>query len=242
MKRIAYIGLAMSTLALRSWASAQNASTGTSPSTSVTPSSGATTSASAASSSSATPVATAVPSATAQGAQAQDQPLGDFARKIHSKDADAPTPKAKVFDNDNLPMDDKISVVGQAPDASSTASVPVTKAGDGKDASKGSGDDDAAKKQAEWKGWQDKISGQKNQIDLASRELDVLQREYQLRAAEIYADAGNRLRNSADWDKKDAEYKQQIADKQKAVDDAKQKLNDMQEEAHKAGVPSSMTE
>jgi hypothetical protein len=237
MKRIAYIGLAMSTLALGSWASAQNASTGTSPSPSATPSSSATTSASAASSSSATPVATAIPSATAQSAQAQDQPLGDFARKIHSKDTDAAKPKAKVFDNDNLPMDDKISVVGQPADPNSAA--PDSKTGDAKTPAKM---DDAAKKQAEWKSWQDKISGQKNQIDLASRELDVLQREYQLRAAEMYADAGNRLRNSAEWDKKDAEYKQQIADKQKAVDDAKQKLSDLQDQAQRAGVPSTMTE
>jgi LAS superfamily LD-carboxypeptidase LdcB len=56
----------------------------------------------------------------------------------------------------------------------------------------------------------------------------------------MYADAGNRIRNSAQWDKQDADYKQKIADKQKAVDDAKQKLEEMQEEARKAGVPSSM--
>jgi hypothetical protein len=70
----------------------------------------------------------------------------------------------------------------------------------------------------------------------------VLQREYQLRAAAIYADAGNRMRNSADWDKQDAQYKQQIADKQKALDEAKQKLDDLDEEARKAGAPSSVRE
>ena len=74
------------------------------------------------------------------------------------------------------------------------------------------------------------------------RELDVLQREYKLRVADMYADAGNRLRNSADWDKQDAQYKQQLADKQQALDDAKQKLDDLQEEARKAGVPSSVRE
>jgi hypothetical protein len=77
---------------------------------------------------------------------------------------------------------------------------------------------------------------------LLQRELDVLQREYQIRAAAMYGDAGNRLRNSADWDKQDAQYKQQIADKQKALDDAKQKQDEMQEEARKAGVPSSVRE
>ena len=67
----------------------------------------------------------------------------------------------------------------------------------------------------------------------------MLQREYRMRAAAMYADVGNRLRNSTQWDKEDADYKQKIADKQKAVDDDKQKLDDMQEEARKAGVPSS---
>jgi hypothetical protein len=163
--------------------------------------------------------------------------LGDYARKVH-KD---PTAKAKpkVFDNDNLPTDDKLSVVGQATSADSNSTPAATS--DGK-AKPGSPEDADAKKQAEWKGWQDKIAGQKNSIDLASRELDVLQKEYQLRAAAMYADVGNRLRNSTSWDKEDADYKQKIADKQKAVDDAKQKLDDMVEEARKAGVPAAMRE
>jgi hypothetical protein len=163
--------------------------------------------------------------------------LGDYARKVH-KD---PTAKAKpkVFDNDNLPTDDKLSVVGQATSADSNSTPAATS--DGK-AKLGSPEDADAKKQAEWKGWQDKIAGQKNSIDLASRELDVLQKEYQLRAAAMYADVGNRLRNSTAWDKEDADYKQKIADKQKSVDDAKQKLDDMVEEARKAGVPAAMRE
>ncbi|HZW79297.1 MAG TPA: hypothetical protein VFF50_02390 [Candidatus Deferrimicrobiaceae bacterium] len=160
--------------------------------------------------------------------------LGDYARKLH-KD---PTAKAKpkVFDNDNLPKDDKLSVVGEPTPADATA-----KTTDDKDAA-GKADDDKTKKQTEWKDWQDKLSAQKNAIDLSSRELDVLQKEYQLRAAAMYGDAGNRMRNSAEWDKEDADFKQKIADKQKAVDDAKQKLDDMQEEARKAGVPAAMRE
>lgn len=177
--------------------------------------------------------------------------LGDYARKVR-KDPNTKT-KPKVFDNDNLPTSDKLSVVGQPADSSEAQSADSgvkTSTPGGKDASKDANaskpavpaDDAEAKKQAAWKAWQDKLGSQKNSIDLASRELDVLQKEYQLRAAAMYADAGNRLRNSADWDKQDAEYKQQIADKQKAVDDAKQKLDDMEEEARKAGVPAAMRE
>ncbi len=163
--------------------------------------------------------------------------LGDYARKVHKDPAVKSKPKV-VFDNDNLPKEDKLSVVGESVASDVNANAKTT---DDKDAA-GNADEDQAKKQAEWKSWQDKLSSQKNAIDLSSRELDVLQKEYQLRAAAIYGDAGNRFRNAAAWDKEDADFKQKIADKQKAVEDAKQKLDDMQEEARKAGVPAAMRE
>jgi hypothetical protein len=168
--------------------------------------------------------------------------LGTYARAVR-KDPAAKA-KPKVYDNDNLPTEDKLSVVGDtvAANAANNTAAP----GDNKDASAtkpaASPDDDAAKKQAAWKDWQGRLTTQKGSIDLASRELDVLQKEYQLRAAAMYADVGNRMRNAAEWDKEDADYKQKIADKQKAVNDAKQKLDDMQEEARKAGVPAAMRE
>jgi hypothetical protein len=170
-------------------------------------------------------------------APAQDQSsLGDYARKIR-KDPGMPKARPKVFDNDNLPVEDKLSVIGEK-----SADIAVAAPADDKSAAGASADDDQAKKQAAWKSWQTKVTAQKDTIDLATRELDVLQREYQLRAAAMYADAGNRIRNSADWDKQDADYKQKIADKQKAVEDAKQKLTSMQEDARKDGVPSAMVE
>jgi hypothetical protein len=184
--------------------------------------------------------------------------LADYARKVR-KDTGATKAKPKVFDNDNLPKDDKLSVVGQQPVAEAKSVAAAENTGektaapaDGKSATEAKAatpakpaaesEDEKAKKQAEWKNWQDKLAKQKDQISLASRELDVTQREYQLRAAAMYADVGNRLRNSGQWDKEETTYKQQIAEKQKALDDAKQKLEDMKEEAHKAGVPPSMTE
>jgi hypothetical protein len=184
-------------------------------------------------------------------AQTQDQsPLGDYARTVRkdtTKDT-SPKAKAKVFDNDNLPKDDKLSVVGtpataDANDNSTPASGDKAAANTGgNNAAAGKPEDDAARKQVEWKAWQGKLASQKDAIDLAARELDVLQREYQLRAAQMYADVGNRLRNSTQWDKQDADYKQKIADKQKALDDAKQKFEDMQEDARRAGVPAAMRE
>jgi len=171
--------------------------------------------------------------------------LGEYARQVR-KGPDG-KPKPKVFDNDNLPQNEKLSVVGTAtPEAGpGTRAEESTNAATKPDAAAANDPNknkDQAAREAEMKQWADKISAQQQAIDLLTRELDVLQREYQVRAAAMYADAGNRLRNSGDWDKQDAQYKQQIADKQKALDDAKQKLDDLQEEARKAGVPSSVRE
>ncbi len=185
---------------------------------------------------------------TAAGAQS----LGDYAREVRKEKPQKP-PAAKHFDNDNLPKDEHISVVGQpaaapAGDAANAAAKPDDSTKDAdqskpdqkKDAQ--SGKDEAGKHQPADQDWQEKINTQKNQIDLLTRELDVLQREYRIRAAAFYADAGNRLRNSGPWDKQDAQYKQDIDVKQKALDAAKQKLDDLQEQARKAGVPSSVRE
>jgi hypothetical protein len=198
--------------------------------------------------------------------------LGAYARQVRKDPGTSSKPK--VYDNDNLPKDDKLSVVGTAtpsdnsadakpeesdntntntntntnantaaPAAGETKPGADTKSGEAKPPTAAKpGDEDDAAKQAAWKQWGDKVTAQKDQIDLTARELDVLQREYQIRAAAMYADAGNRMRNEADWDKQDAQYKQQIADKQKALDDAKQKLEDIQEDARKAGAPSSVRE
>jgi len=188
-------------------------------------------------------------------AGAQNQPtaqsgdstnLADYARKTR-KDPAAKN-KPKVYDNDNLPKDDKLSVVGTpSPEAASAApaeSGDKASAGTAAPADKATGtpEKNEAEKQAEYKQWQEKITAQKEKIDLLQREFDVLQKEYQLRAAAMYADVGNRLRNQTQWDKQDADYKEKIADKQKALDQAKQGLDDMQEAARRAGVPAGMRE
>ena len=183
----------------------------------------------------------------------QGPSLGDYARQVR-KGPEAKT-KARVFDNDNLPTQDKLSVVGNATPSpepapeqkpAEAAGAAPAAGGEAKSAAANPPADtskmDQAGKEAAWKQWGDRIKAQQDTIDLLTRELDVLQREYQIRAAAMYSDVGNRLRNSGDWDKQDAQYKQQIADKQKAVDDAKQKLEDLREEARKAGVPSSVRE
>jgi len=201
-------------------------------------------------------------------AVAQDASLGDLARQARKHKGQKP-PAVKKYDNDNLPVNDKLSVVGpesaETTDASATANgdepAPAAESSDksGTPAAEKSGEsasapkstnaedkkstgDEQAQKQQMFKDWQHKIHEQQNQVDLLNRELDVANREYRLRSAAFYADAGNRLRNAVSWDKEDAQYKDQIAEKQKRLEEAKKQLEGMQEEARRAGVPSSMRE
>ena len=175
--------------------------------------------------------------------------LGDYARNAR-KDKKPTT--TKQYDNDNLPTTDKLSIVGNPPatpdqaNAATAGSQPAAdqpaQTADADKKPEVKTDQTPQERQKGYDQWKQKISAQKDKIDMLSREMDVTQREYQLRAAAFYADAGNRLRNSGSWDKEDADYKQKLDEKKKALDDAKQQLDDMQEEARKSGVPSSARE
>jgi hypothetical protein len=205
----------------------------------------------------------AIVTITSAWAQEQDA-LTRYAREKRQQKQSQPAPK-KVFDNDNLPREEHISVVGNPPtDTTAGDNAEPTNSGeknaDGstpaaqpKDATAGNTDkvdpsktkldvtpgQSADDRQKSYDAWKKRIADQKEAVDLASRELDVMQREYRLRAAAVYADAGNRLRNAATWDKEDKQYKDQIAAKQKAVDAAKQQLADLQEQARRSGVPAN---
>lgn len=194
-----------------------------------------------------------VPVSRAQDTSAgqQQQSLGDYARNIRK---DKKPTSAKTFDNDNLPMEDKLSVVGNGSDGAPDNSA----SGPGSNGGTAQGSQDAAKapekmptvqpgqsqeeRQQVYDKWTQKISDQKSKVDDINHDLDLLQREYKLRAAELYGDAGSRLRNQTQWDKEDADYKQKIAEKQKDLDQAKQGMDDLEEDARKAGVPTSERE
>jgi len=176
---------------------------------------------------------------TASQATTTSEPsLGNYAR---AQKNDKKQQAAKRFDNDNLPREDKLSVVGNGSDSVDSASAPSAHqtAPAKKSPPAVTPGESAEQRQQVYDQWKDKLATQQSEIDLLSRELDVQQREYKLRAAEFYGDAGERLRNQASWDKEEADYKENIADKQKALDEAKQKLSDMQEDARRAGVPTS---
>lgn len=197
-------------------------------------------------------------------AQQSGDNLADYARAKKKEKQSEPAPK-KVYDNDNLPQTEHISVVGQEPAPEAAADTKrAADEGSKPDAGASSGQPNeegqvTADKQAKakiditpgqspedrdkaYEEWQKKIGEQKHQVELLERELDVVQREYKMRAAAVYADVGYRLRNSAQWDKQDKDYKAQIDAKQKDLDAAKKALADLQDQARKAGVPTKARE
>jgi hypothetical protein len=171
------------------------------------------------------------------GAAAQS--LGDYARAARKSKAKAePSSASRHFDNDNLPTNEHLSVVGPPPPSEADAVQATGSASSAQTKTPAAVDPAAAA--AERKKTADemkkKLDRQKEKIDSLNHELDLQQREYRLRAAAMYGDAGNRLRNAAQWDKDETQYKSDVEGKQKALDAARQELDQMQEQARKAGI------
>jgi hypothetical protein len=175
-------------------------------------------------------------------AQAQTQPLGDYARAV-KKTKRAPEKSLKTYDNDNLPDAGKLSVVGPAatesPSVSDDKGDSSKKADDSAQMKDGQSSEDRQKAIADFK---QKIDDQKGKVDLLSREVDVLQRELQVKKADFNSSTARTVQNPRGFDEEEAKYKQQIAGKQKLLDDAKAKLSGLQEQGRKEGVPNSAAE
>ncbi len=162
------------------------------------------------------------------------QSLGDVARANRSKKHATATTN---LDDDNFAR-------SSAPAAEPTAKADAA----GKDASKAedksAGSGDAKKEAADA---QDKkndqlknqIETQKKEIATLQRELDVAEREARLRAAAYYADAGVMLRDQARFAEDSRKAQAEIDNKKQALSAAQEKLGDLQEQARKAGLPSS---
>jgi hypothetical protein len=165
------------------------------------------------------------------------QSLGDYARAARKKKVE-PTSASRHFDNDNLPTNETLSVVGPPPPANANAgqgavsasSTPATKAATVDPAAA------AAERQKTADEWKKKLDEHKQKIDSLNHELDLDQREQHLRAAAYYGDAGTRLRDSAQYSKDEAQYRSDVDGKQKAVETARHELEEMQEQARKAGI------
>ena len=189
--------------------------------------------------------------------QGTSDSLGDYARAIKkTKNAPAPSAQKKVYENDNLPTNSSISVVGNASSASrdsankqtADASAPAGQAegpAGNKDEKKdpelkpGQSQDDRKKALDAWK---EKLAAQNDKVSGLAHEVELLQREFTVKSAEFYSNPANMAQHPRGFEKDNTDFKQKIADKQKELDSAKAKLSDMQDEARRAGAPNSTTE
>jgi hypothetical protein len=167
------------------------------------------------------------------------QSLGEQARQARANKPEAS--QAKVFTNDNMPTGGGITIVGQpAPAAPASASSTSAKASSAASTNvTATPAEDPSKAADKLKA---DVQAQKDEISRLQRELDISTREWKLRQAAYYADAGNQLRDPKAWADQERKYNDETAQKQQALTDAKQKLDDMQEQARKAGLPSSAVE
>jgi hypothetical protein len=179
-------------------------------------------------------------------AQSSSAPsLGDAARAARKNKADA-SPATRHYDNDNLPVNDTLSVVGPEPvpvaatSAQSKDAASVKDKDNDKDKNKDKKPADptvaAAERQKSADEMKKKLAEQQQKIDALNHEISLDQREDRLRAAAFYSDAGTQLRNSAEWQKEQTQSKNDADAKQKALDAARQQYDEMQEQARKAGI------
>ena len=189
-------------------------------------------------------------------AAAQDNSLAEAAREHRKQKEAKPVAKRAVFTNDNLPTTETISTVGApASEADAAAATPAATPAptpadatadhaadkDAKPAQPKIGDN-AQDRQKVWEGWRDKISAQKEAVEKLRKETEQADKDNQLRANTYIGSAQSRIYGGATEAKAELASKEQMEKNKKAIDDATQRLDDMQEEARRAGVPSSFRE
>jgi hypothetical protein len=193
-------------------------------------------------------VCLAIALSAASNAQTSTPSLGDYARSVRQNKPQATKATPKVYDNDTIPSSNTISVVGSAPQAvaddgkkasDDKASDKVTSAdsklSDQKPEQKPGQKDDPIKpgqsleeRQKLFDGWKKRIADQKKKVDQLAHDLNDYQHNSTLAQVSVWPET--------------QKYGQGLAEKQKALDQAKTELSNLQEEARKAGVPSSVAE
>ncbi len=173
-------------------------------------------------------------------AQDSTPSLGDYARSVRQNKSQATKAATKVYDNDTIPSATNMNVVGSAPKSGADGS----KTGDDKtsvSADSKSGDQQADQKvdavkpgqsleerQKLFDEWKTRIADEKKKIDQLAHELNDYQHNSTLAQVSVWPE--------------NQKYAQGLAEKQKSLDQAKTDLSNLQEQARKAGVPSSVIE
>lgn len=166
------------------------------------------------------------------------QSLGEVARSSRKGKAQQSAANHK-YDNDNLPKEDHLSVVGPAPAATATPDNTNAQAQAAQQQAQSDPKAAAEERRKAADEWKNKVDDQQKKVDGLAHELDLIQREYKVHSATVASDAGYRLRNAAMFDKDEADFRKQVEEKQKALDAARQDLDDVKEQARKAGAPAA---
>jgi len=178
------------------------------------------------------------------------QTLADAAKQAQTdKKSTAPT---HVYTNDDIAPPTEPAPAPEKPSATSdaTATTGDDTAKAGTDAAAGASDKAAGDKPADKKdskettaaksdALKDKIAALKKSIADQQHDVDIMEREHQIKVAEYYADAGTQLRTSGKWFDDEKQYQADLDAKKKAISDSKTQLDDLNEQARKAGVPTS---
>jgi thymidylate synthase len=174
-------------------------------------------------------------------AQSQSGSLSDSGRDVGKNDLADKRAARSVYDNDNLPTADTINVVGIAPDGTSgtkSGADIAEKASDAKPSpeqkKKDAGEikigQSPKERQKAYAQWENRIEKRKVKVDQLARELEILKQNPPMSVVVLHLWPDDKL------------YFQLIAEKQKALDRATAEVGDLQEQARKAGVPSSFVE
>ena len=175
-------------------------------------------------------------------AQDSNPSLGDYARSVRQNKPQTTKSAAKVYDNDTISSANTISVVGPGPSANATKKSDEDKNSDkATSAESKSGDQQADDKppavkpgqsleerQKVFDEWKTRIADEKKKIDQMAHDLNDYQHNSTLAQVSVWPE--------------NQKYAQGLSEKQKSLDQAKTELNNLQEQARKAGVPSSVIE
>jgi len=178
----------------------------------------------------------------ASNAQDSIPSLGDYARSVRQTKPQATKAAAKVYDNDTISSANTISVVGPAPSADANKKAEDVKSSDkvtGAESKSGNQHADdkppAIKpgqsledRQKVFDEWKTRIADERKKIDQMAHDLNDYQHNSTLAQVSVWPE--------------NQKYAQGLTEKQKALDQAKTQLSNLQEQARKAGVPSSVIE
>lgn len=159
------------------------------------------------------------------------QSLGDVAREERGKQR---TPSKRVYTEDDLRSDDKLTNSSSARDAE--------KPTDKEEAARKAEEDEIAREERKASEAVQKdvvrtiVEQQKRAVDEIAREIDLNEREWKLRASAYYADAGNRLRNERKWVEDEKKHQGDMVKLRLRLDAAKKALEESRDKARKAGL------